>query len=314
MLPAMSDSSSPPLAPGRPARGGHACLALAMVLAGSTVPASKLIAAEVAPFTATAIRLALALPVFLLLMRATGARWPRPGRRDACLLALQAAAGSVGYTALLIAGLRLTSAADAAVVIGTLPAVTALLAMAVLRERPPPRTLAAIALAAAGVLVLVGGRTGGAPGSLAGNLLVLGAVVCEGLFILLSKRLRTPIAPLPLSAALTAIGAVLAGAAALAEAPWHAAFGGPALAVLAYYAWLPTVAGFVLWYAGLARASASEAALFTALAPVAAVLLAALALGETVGPRQAAGIGCVLAAVLALRPGGDKQSQKENIK
>ncbi|MFJ1017604.1 EamA/RhaT family transporter, partial [Bordetella bronchiseptica] len=50
------------------------------------------------------------------------------------------------------------------------------------------------------------------------------------------------------------------------------------------------------------------------LAPVAAVLLAALALGETVGPRQAAGIGCVLAAVLALRPGGDKQSQKENIK
>ncbi|KDC67679.1 EamA-like transporter family protein, partial [Bordetella bronchiseptica MBORD624] len=127
MLPAMSRSSSPPLAPARRTRGGHACLALAMVLAGSTVPASKLIAAEVAPFTATAIRLGLALPVFLLLMRATGARWPRPGRRDACLLALQAAAGSVGYTALLIAGLRLTSAADAAVVIGTLPAVTALL-------------------------------------------------------------------------------------------------------------------------------------------------------------------------------------------
>ncbi|CCN19968.1 putative membrane protein, partial [Bordetella bronchiseptica MO211] len=39
----------------------------------------------------------------------------------------------------------------------------------------------------------------------------------------------------------------------------------------------------------------------------------ALALGETVGPRQAAGIGCVLAAVLALRQGGG-QSQKENIK
>lgn len=314
MLPAMSHPSAPPLVPSRPARGGHACLALAMVLAGSTVPASKLIAAEVAPFTATAIRLGLALPVFLLLMRATGARWPRPGWRDACLLALQAAAGSVGYTALLIAGLRLTSAADAAVVIGTMPAVTALLAMTLLRERPAPRTLAAIALAAAGVLVLVGGRPGGASGSLAGNLLVLGAVVCEGLFILLSKRLRTPIAPLPLSAALTAVGAALAGAAALAETPWDAAFGGPALAVLAYYAWLPTVAGFVLWYAGLARTSASEAALFTALAPVAAVLLAALALGEAIGPRQAAGIGCVLAAVLALRPAGRNESEKENIK
>ncbi|WP_449405949.1 EamA family transporter [Massilia phosphatilytica] len=67
-----------------------------------------------------------------------------------------------------------------------------------------------------------------------------------------------------------------------------------------YYALLPTVGGFLLWYAGAARVGATEAALFTALAPVAALLLAALLLGETVGSRQLAGIAFVLAAVGAL--------------
>jgi drug/metabolite transporter (DMT)-like permease len=65
-----------------------------------------------------------------------------------------------------------------------------------------------------------------------------------------------------------------------------------------YYALVPTVGGFLLWYAGAARVRGSEAALFTALAPVCAVLLAASVLGESVTLPQAAGMGCVLGGVL----------------
>ncbi|MCY1376667.1 hypothetical protein D9M69_641760 [compost metagenome] len=46
--------------------------------------------------------------------------------------------------------------------------------------------------------------------------------------------------------------------------------------------------------------SGTEASVFTALAPVSAVLLAFVLLGEPVSINQIAGIGCVLVAVLSL--------------
>jgi drug/metabolite transporter (DMT)-like permease len=278
-------------------------LALAMVLVGSTVTASKIIAAGLPPFTATALRFAIALPLFLIAMRMTGARWPVLSRKAWGLLFLQAAAGSVGYTTLLISGLRHTSAADAGVIIGTLPVVSALIAIVVLGERPGRAVLGAIALATAGVLAIAFQPGGDAAHPLVGNVLVIGAVVCEGLFILLNKRLRTPVPPLALSTLMSMFGLLTALLPALWEAPWqlHAsAQATHALAAIAYYAIVPTVGGFVLWYAGAARVSGAEAALFTALAPVAAVAFAAVLLGEVVSVRQISGITCVLAAVLSL--------------
>jgi len=278
-------------------------LALAMVLVGSTVAASKIIAAGLPPFTATALRFAMALPMFLVIMRMTRSRLPVLARRDWVLLFLQAAAGSVGYTTLLISGLRHTSAADAGVIIGTLPVMSALIAIVLLGERPGRAVLGAIGLATAGVLAIALQPRGDATHPLLGNLLVMGAVVCEGLFILLNKRLRTPVPPLALSALMSAFGLLTALLPALWEAPWqlHASVQATqALLAVAYYAIVPTVGGFVLWYAGAARVSGAEASLFTALAPVAAVVFAATLLGEAVSTRQVSGIACVLAAVLSL--------------
>ncbi|WP_418303726.1 DMT family transporter [Pandoraea pulmonicola] len=274
-----------------------------MVLVGSTVAASKIIAAGLPPFTATALRFEMALPLFLIIMRATGTRWPVLARRDWVLLFLQAAAGSVGYTTLLISGLRHTSAADAGVIIGTLPVMSALIAIVLLGERPGRAVLGAIALATAGVLAIALPPGGDASHPLLGNLLVMGAVVCEGLFILLNKRLRNPVPPLALSALMSAFGLLTALLPALWEAPWqlHAsAQVTHAVMAVAYYAVVPTVGGFVLWYAGAARVSGAEASLFTALAPVAALLFAATLLEESVTVRQVGGIVCVLAAVVSL--------------
>ncbi len=75
-------------------------------------------------------------------MRLTGTPWPKLERREWLILLLQAGAGSVGYTTLLIAGLRYSSATDAGVVIGTLPVVSAGIAILLLGERPSRSTLA----------------------------------------------------------------------------------------------------------------------------------------------------------------------------
>jgi drug/metabolite transporter (DMT)-like permease len=285
--------------------------AAAMALVGSTVIASKIMSRSLPPFSATALRFAIALPVFLLWMRLTRTPWPRPDRRDLALLVLQAGLGSVGYTVLLLSGVRLAPAASAGVVAGTLPAVTALVAVLVLRERPGRWLLASIALATVGVAAVNRAGSGAGQGrALLGNLLVLGAVACEALFILLNKRLRAPLPPLPLSALMTAFGLLLSLPFALFEQPWAQPVPGSAIAGAAYYALVPTVIGFWLWFAGASRLRGSQAALFTALLPVSAMALAALLLGERIGAAQWGGALCVLLAVgAAARDGrGPKKS------
>ncbi|MCW1410057.1 DMT family transporter [Rhizobium sp. 1AS11] len=284
---------------------GYVYLALAMLTVGSTVVASKLIASGLPPFSATALRFAIAFPVLLLLMWATGARLPRFSLHDRLILIIQAGAGSVGYTTLLISGLSLTSAADAGVIIGTLPVVSAAISILLLRERPQRALLLAVALATAGVLSIAF-TPDAAGGSLTGNALIFLAVVCEGLFILLNKRLKTEVAPLALSTLMAGIGFIVAAIPAIFEAPLAHGISTSAVAAVVYYALVPTVGGFLLWYAGAERVSGTEAALFTALAPVSAVMLAFVILGEPVGLSQIAGIACVLAAVLGLAFAGSR--------
>lgn len=279
---------------------GYVYLALAMVLVGSTVVASKIMSQGLPVFSATALRFAIAFPCFLLLMRVFGARLPKMSRRDWFLLVLQAGAGSVGYTTLLIAGLHLTSAADAGVIIGTLPIVSAVIAIVLLGEKPQVSQLLAVLLAGAGVLSIAIQPAGGDGHSLLGNGLVFAAIICEGLFILLNKRLQADLTPLALSTVMTGFGLVLSLIPALFETPWNIPFDSLAIWAAVYYAMVPTVAGFLLWYAGIARVSGSEAALFTAMAPVSALVLAVCLLGEVLNGRQISGVACVLLAIAGM--------------
>ncbi|WP_199052865.1 DMT family transporter [Aquitalea sp. ASV15] len=276
-------------------------LLLAMLGAGSTVVVSKLVSASLPPFTATAIRFGMALPLFVLLLRWRRADWPRLCRHDWLILILQAGAGSVGYTVLLLAGVRLSTAASAGVMMGTLPAVSSLLALLLFGEGWRWRQGLALLLCSAGAMTvsLPAGATWSfrSAGELAGNGLILLAVACEALFILLNRRLRQPLPPLVLSCYLCALALLLALSAAALE--WQGSWqvSAAALLGLAYYALVPTVLGFVLWYAGAARVAASEAAVFTAVMPVSALLFAAVLLHEEIRLSQLAGMVCVLAAL-----------------
>jgi drug/metabolite transporter (DMT)-like permease len=286
---------------------GYLFLALAMVLVGTTVIASKIISSGLSPFIATALRFAIAFPVFVAVMRVTRTSWPKLKRRDWSILVIQAAAGSVGYTTLLIWGLGSTSAADAGVILGTLPVVSGAISILVLRERPHPALFLAIALAAAGVLSIVYGPGFGSRQALAGNLLIFAAVVCEGVFILLNKCLDQEIQPVAQATIMTGIGLAATVIPALFEIPLAGNISMASLWSVVYYALIPTVGGFFLWYAGSARVSGAEASVFTACAPISALLLAAAMLGERIGVAQMLGMGCVLGAVLVLWVWNGKQ-------
>ncbi|MFL6698649.1 MAG: DMT family transporter [Vitreoscilla sp.] len=292
------NTAATPLVPPASGMPGGVLLTLAMVTVGSTVVASRIIADGLPPFTAAALRFAIALPVFLAILRWRGERLPRPDLHDGVLLALQALCGSVGYAVLLVAGLRSTSAADAGVITGCLPAVGALVGTLVLRERISPRLLAAVALACMGVAAVAiapEGQKG--RHDLAGDALVLAAVGCEALFLLLNKRLRRPVAPLAQSTLMCGLGFAMTLLPALFEQAWTKPADPAALLSVLYYALVPTVGGYLLWYAGAARVSAGAASLYTAVLPVSALVLSAAMLREPISIGQLFGAGCVLAAI-----------------
>jgi drug/metabolite transporter (DMT)-like permease len=292
------DATTPP----RSRRRSQLDLIAAMVTVGSIVPAGKLISGALPPMLAGAARLAVAALVLLpwaLLADGAALREPR-GWREAALLLLQAAAGTVGFTVLLLLGVARTTAADASVIAGTLPAVAAGLSVLLLGERPRPSTALAVALAVGGVfLVAQGGHGGQARDRIGGDLLVVGAVASEAIFILLQKRLRRPPPPLAQAALMTALGLSLLLPGAVAEAAGLDLAAVPARAWLAvaYYGLVPTVLGFFWWYRGAAGVPGSEAAVFTGVMPVAGALLSTLVLGEPLGLHHAGGLLLVLGGV-----------------
>lgn len=132
---------------------------------------------------------ALAMTVTLLLI--LGVRYRgrvhlplRRAGRDGLLAGLALSSASICF----ILSLSHVTVANALFMSGIAPFITALLARAALGESVPGRTWGAMALAAAGVLVMVGG--GLAFEGLVGNLLALGAAVSFALVSIFLRRGR----------------------------------------------------------------------------------------------------------------------------
>ncbi len=103
---------------------------------------------------------------------------------------MQALFGTFLFTLFMLYGVSHTSALAAGVITSTIPAVVILLSWPLLKERPGPRAILAVALAMAGMLIINTTRAaGGAETSLLGNALVAAAVCCESIYVILSRRL-----------------------------------------------------------------------------------------------------------------------------
>jgi drug/metabolite transporter (DMT)-like permease len=276
-------------------------LLAAMTLTGFNVAFGRAIAADCPVYLFLMFRFLVACGALAFLVHAEpGPRlramtWTE--RRDLVLMALL---GMVGFTVLMLEGLKRTAATDAGVITATLPAVAAVLGVVLAGDRLSRPQAAAVALAVAGVaLVQVAGAGSGDASTLIGNLLVGGAVLCEASFVLLGKRLAPPWRPLRLALGANVVGLVLSVPLAL---PQVLGFTPSAVrpemwALGTWYALSSSVLCLWLWYRGLPHVPTWLAGLATAAVPVAALAAAALYLGEVPGEAQLAGAALVIAAI-----------------
>jgi drug/metabolite transporter (DMT)-like permease len=275
-----------------------------MAIVGSSVVVGKLMVATLPVFLIGGLRFALASLILLPLVLTNERGWPTLSARDAKVLLLQAFTGIFLFNTLLLFGLTLTSAAESGIVTSTTPAVTAVLAVALLREPWTRQRALGIGLAVLGLLAinLAAFTTGRGAHPVLGNLLVFGAVVAEGLFIVCSRVLSQRLPPLVVATGISVLGLLMFLPFALYDLR-RVSLGdlGPGQwLAIAYYGVVVTVLAFLLWARGVARVPASAAAVFTGVLPVSAVTLSYLVLDEPIVASDVLGGVCVLVAIVVV--------------
>lgn len=232
--------------------------------------------------------------------------WALP-RGQAVTFAAAALAGLLLNLAMFSAFDRVT-VAIALIGFYTYPAMVAVVAVALGRERLSVPTVAALGLALAGMVVVVAGGLDPATGLVLdglGILLALGAAASQTLFVTIS---RGGYARLPADQAMTWILAASAGACALIALVAGTADG--LLLPLRDTSLLPLLiavgtlgAGLpsLMFLVGIRRIGGTRTGIVMLLEPVVGVGLAALLLGEALRPIQALGAAAVLGAAFLLR-------------
>lgn len=251
-------------------------------------------AAGASTATVLFLRFAVAGTLMAALMGALRLQWPRG--RDLGILVAMGAVGYVGQAYCYFSSLRQASAGLTALLLYLYPALVTLASAALGRQRLTPLKTAAVATSLTGIVLTVADGLAGTPAGIAFG---AGAAVIYTGYILVGERVTRRTGAIPAATVIMlAAAAVYGGALVWEGARWPSdAAGWGAVTAIALFS---TVVAMVGFFAGMERLGAADAATLSTLEPVVTLVLAAVLLGESMGPLQLAGAAMVLGAVVTL--------------
>jgi len=212
--------------------------------------------------------------------------------------------GNTIYQLLFIVGLNLTTAGNTALLISTTPVIVALLGAVLRIERITRHVGGGIALAFAGIVLVLASRgVALSLDTLGGDLLVLCSSLFWACYTLGVRSLGAGISPLRITA-LTMLagtpGLLIAGAPQLVRGDWLAV-SWQAWAGLAYAAVFALVVAYAIWNASVRAVGSSRTSVYSCLIPVVAALVSWPVLGERPTAAQAVGAALIIAGILLTR-------------
>jgi drug/metabolite transporter (DMT)-like permease len=295
------------MSPGARKAAAYGCLALSMSLVGSYVALSKPLAAAIPVFLLAWLRFGIGGLAMLHWLRKPAAEPPMT-RQVRRLVFLESFLGNFLFSICMLFGVSLTSAVSAGVVMAAIPATVAVLSWAFLRERIAPRVWLAAVCAMAGIALLGLARPGESPVASAaessrawlGNLLVLGAVLCEASYAVIGKKLTGALGPKRITSLINLWGFALVTPFGVYVA-WRFDFTAvqPGIwLLLVFYSLAASVWTVWLWMTGLKVVPASQGGVFTVMLPVSATVVGVMALGERLTSVQWLAFAFALAGVL----------------
>lgn len=261
-----------------------------------SLPATRLAVEQLDPTFVGFGRAVVAATLGALLLTALGQ--PRPRSDQLVRLAIVALGVVIGFPLLTALALREVTSAHGAVIVGLLPAATAVMAVLRAGERP---TRAFWAASVAGlVAVLAFAATQGAAGiELADGLLLVGLVLC-GLGYAEGGALGRELGGWQtICWALILAMPVVAPVAAIAAVSGDLSGDGSAWFGFAYVSVVSMFLAFFAWYGGLARGGVAKIGQVQLAQPILTLVWSATLLGEAVGAATVAASVAVLLSVVA---------------
>jgi drug/metabolite transporter (DMT)-like permease len=287
----------------------HGALVLVQVFFGLHYLAAKVVLTEIPPRLWALIRVGCGALVLFLLVRVAGKRLPSDGKTLA-KLAFCALFGVVINQICFVEGLSRTTPIHSSIINTTIPVGTLIFAVLLGRERASTRKILSLAVAIAGVLLVIRPQASDlAEVRLVGDLLTLINAMSFSLFLVISKRLLSRVDSLAATTVLLGFGTLgmlvpglSAGAGFEIGRVSPTTWGLGALIVV-----FPTALAYLLNFWSLARLDSSVVAFFIYLQPLIATSLSVLLLGEKLHGATIAGAGLIFGAVyLALASRQDR--------
>lgn len=274
---------------------------LAAALWGGSIVAQKMALGSFSAVEASVLRDIGGVAILLTTWWWQERTWAKLTKADARLLGLLGL-GVLGNHLLILMGLKYVSGAVGGVIIGSSPVVTALLSAMLIHDVPLRAVWAGGLLSFAGVgLVSVAGFQAAGDKPLIGSLLVFLGVVSWALYSIGSRQLMERQSALTVNWTTLLVATVLqipllwtdrkmrdAGLESVTQADWMA---------LGYLILFATAIAQQAWLFGVKGIGPSRASVLGNLTPVAAVVLSAVILKESVGTSEILGIVLILAGV-----------------
>ncbi len=222
-------------------------------------------------------------------------------RRDWFFIAAQALCSGALFNLLIVFGLRYTDANVAGIITSTLPALIAVLSWIFLKEKLTGIKAACVGFATAGLFLISINNVLHADfnHSLFGDLMIFLAMFPEALYYLLTKIYHQKIPLLLVSIIMNFINTLVLfplmflfidmSTMALSPVQWSI------IAIIG----LGSGLFFIFWFLGADKVDSTMASLSTAVVPIATVIIAWLALGETISTLQLFGMSMVIISIMA---------------
>lgn len=282
----------------------YMCGAIIAVLIWSTsFVGTKIAYASFPPLTLGAVRFLIAAAILGIVRMIVKEQGAQPTRKDLGMIALSGLLGTTIYFALENIGLDFTSASNAALIMASYPAITALLAFFFYRTRISWVKGLGISVAIFGIFLISNGTQGVQGGQeLLGNVLLIVAGVVFALYTFTTRKVVKKYSMLTVSYYQTLTGALaFIPFAFIEKGSWQIPTGGSLLIVL-YLGVFCSVIAFFLYNLALRKLSSSTAVALMNLVPVFGVLLSVVLLKEVLSSGQyIGGVIVLIGVVLSVR-------------
>ncbi len=277
----------------------YLALITSMMLVGSYVALSKSLLQHFPPFALAWVRFLIAAVFMLPWLKTWQGKVAAVPTHDRWALFGMSVFGNFLFTICMLFGVSNTSATAAGIIMSLLPAVIGLISAWVLRERLTPMGWLTIVLAVLGVMSLsLNKDTSGQ--SWLGNGFMLGALLCESLYVIGAKYLTSGYSPKQIAVAMNTFGLLLTTPLALMQLPdvaWSH-IGVLGWLLMLFYALAASMWSTWLWFNGLRHIAANRAGVLTVALPLTAAAIGVWLYHESWTVYHSVAFACAVTSVL----------------